>query len=236
MNKPELFNEKLEEATEIRIYIQDELRSKYNEYKLLFKSFTGDEGKVLKHIVDMYHYRDGGYPNPNSPPKHQELIRLFAQMVKYFDLIGFSEIYQEELKKHGITVKVNPSYKIPDVEVVAEAADTFEEMGLLQYLGKDYEYLPIMYGEAVKAFVLVCDGIQGEICSNSNVIKKELAPDVETNCFIRKGDFTQTVMVNYQKKSKKITKGKVKRLKRDFKSKVESGTFNIKIANEEIKE
>lgn len=86
------------------------------------------------------------------------------------------------------------------------------------------------------ASFLLCDGIQGEICKNSNIIKKELAPDVETNCFIRKGDFTQSVMVNYHKKAGKITKKKVKRLKRDFKSKVDTGTFNIKSANEEIKE
>lgn len=230
MKNTELFETKLDEATEIRKHIQDDLRKEYNEYKLLFKSFTGEEGKVLKHVVDQYHYREGGYPNESSPPKHQELVEKFAQMVLYFDLIGFSKLYKEELDKWGITVKVNQGSEIQNVPVVEEALEVIETTSLKRLIKSKKP----MYKEVIKAFVLHCDGLQGEICANSNEIKREIAPAVELACEVKKAHFTGSVMVNYHKEAGKITKKKVETMERNLKGKIEIGEFDIENAKEDL--
>lgn len=228
MLKEQIFNEKLEEATEIRTHIQDDLRKRYNSLKLMYAAFTGKKGKVLKNVVDMYHYRYGGYPNDTSLPKHQELIENFAEMVLHFDFIGFSKIYKDELKKYGITLTVNPDNAIKNVPVVEDALEVLQETGLLAGVKNP------MFKEAVKAFVLTCDEIQGEICGQSNIIKKELAVQVKEECEIEKGDFTGSVMVNYHKQTGKITERKVDNLIHKLESKVTTGNFNIKLAEEEF--
>lgn len=248
MKKQEIFDTKLEQATEIRTHIQDDLRVAYAELKYIFESFTGQPGKVLKHVTDMYHYKSGGYPNENSAPKHQELIERFAWMVHWFDLIGFSHLYKEELEKYGITLEIEPvecitnegeedetsiNYPLENPPVVAEALEVLQTDDRIKpHLPKKQG--PVKFGQAIRAIVLACDGIQGEICANSNIIKKELAPLVEQNCEIGKGDFSSSVMVNYHKTTGRVTKKKVARLKKNLNSKVETGNYNIENAEGEL--
>lgn len=200
----------------------------------MFESFTGQPGKVLKHLVDMYHYRKGGYPNESSPPKHQELIERFAWMVLWFDFIGLSHLYKDELKAFGITVIVSPEYKIKDAPIAEEAMEVFAEMPeFMHYLAENKKQT---FKQAIRAFLFLCDEIQGQICSNSNVIKKQIGPAVEENCDIRKGDFSSAVMVNYTKATGRVTKKKFIRMKKNFRSKIETGSFNIKNVQTEIPE
>lgn len=228
------FNEHLEQATEIRTDIQDNLRVAYNSFKLMFEGLTGQKGKVLKHVVDMYHYRNGGYPSPNSAPKHQELIEKFALMVHWFNLIGFSKLYKDGLQAYGITdISIDPAYKIQDTPLNEEMLEIVDGADFGTHWPKNND---ITFRQTIKAFVLACDEIQGAICSQSNVIKNDLAPLVEQACEIKKGDFTSSVMVNYQKTTDKITKRKVKNMQKTFKSKVEIGTFNIKSAEQVVED
>lgn len=251
MKKEEVFNEKLETATEIRTHIQDDLRAKYSELKIMFEAFTGQKGKLLKHVTDMYHYRYGGYPNENSAPKHFELIERFAWMVHFFNIIGFSRQYKEVLDQFGISLKIDPEYVLcvngaeddeaggdplpmpPGTDLVVPAAleALLESPEIAAHLPKHKQ---ITVAQALRAFVLACDVLQGAICQQSNVIKKELAPAVEQQCEIRKGDFTSSVMVNYHKVTGRVTKKKVQRLRKNLKSKVTTGAFNIKNLEQEI--
>jgi len=230
MKKQEFFNTKLEEATEIRTHIQDDLRTRYTEFKNLFESFTGEKSKVLKHLVDMYHYRNGGYPNENSAPKHVELIERFAWMVCWFSFVGLQNQYKVELAKYGISVTIQDGFKVQDSEVAPEALEVLLEQPELAIFMPDNR--PRNLKQAIRAFIFACDEIQGEICANSNTIKKEIAPEIEQNCEINKGDFTSSVMVNYQKTTDRVTKKKVERLQKNLNSKVEVGSFNIKSATE----
>jgi uncharacterized protein YdhG (YjbR/CyaY superfamily) len=251
MKKQDVFDSKLEEATKVRTHIQDDLRAKYNELKLMFEMFTRQKGKLLKHVVDMYHYKNGGYPNENSAPKHFELIERFAWMVHFFNMIGFQRQYKEVLEQFGIKIVCDPHYELhvggggdeEDEENITPMPDptdlvTEEALEALQESPEIKKFLPkkteITVGQALRAFVLACDEIQGAICAQSNVIKKELAPVVEAACEIKKGDFTSSVMVNYHKVTGRVTKKKVTRLKKSLKSKVETGNFNIANAQAEV--
>lgn len=249
MKQQKLFDTKLQEATEIRTHIQDNLRTTYNGIKIAFEAFTGQKGKVLKHVVDMYHYRNGGYPEASSLPKHYELIQRFAWMVHIFRMVGLAGEYKEVLEEFGLKVTVDPEYvfttggeneeegdpiPMPDGGdiVVEEALE-----GLLEYpeiTAKLPKKKQITVAQAIRAMIMACDEIQGAICQNSNVIRKEIAPEVERACEIKKGDFSGSVNVNYQVTTGRASKRKVKRLKKSLSSKYTAGSFNIRNMQDEV--
>jgi hypothetical protein len=234
MKQQEVFDAKLEAATEIRTHIQDELRATYTLFKQLFEVLTGQPGKVLKHVVDMYHYREGGYPNANSAPKHQELVERFAWMVHWFNFVGLSGQYKEELKKYGIYLNIDQTFKIGNRPIEPEALEALQEYP--EFAKRLKSNKPVDFRLAIRAFLFACDELQGTICKQSNVIKHELAPEVEQQCEIRKGDFTSSIMVNYHKTTGRVTKKKMQRLRKNLKSKLETGTFNINNIKSEIPE
>ena len=60
----------------------------------------------FKFIVDMYHFREGGRPKPESEPKHVGVIKKFVTLVKYFKFLELDEIfYLKEV--HGIEITVD---------------------------------------------------------------------------------------------------------------------------------
>lgn len=174
---PSSFKQKFEEAVSIRAEIQDVHRVKYNNIKKEFEENTGLAGKELKFLVDMYHYRSGGYPNENSLPKHQEVLNNFANLVKYFNLIGLDHEYQHILDSLGIEIKIK------------QPVEDFE----LENLGKDFS-------EHLLETIKECSEIQGDICNLSDSIKRGISKEISEKTSISSGIITQGVMFEYQKR------------------------------------
>lgn len=57
----------------------------------------------FKEIVDMYHYRYGGYPSESTPPKLWSIINRFTHITKLLQEFEIPLI-EKELKRFGITV------------------------------------------------------------------------------------------------------------------------------------
>jgi len=182
---------KIDEGKEIRREIQEVHRKKYNALKVLFSEVSGEEDKnLIKFITDMVHYRNGGYPKPNSKPKHHDVLNHFINLYKWMSFIGREKQYVTDyLKEHGITVTLDKpientsieSHKIliensePDTFFTTDAAD------LRQFTEDMLE---------------VTDDLQGTICKLADSIKIDLASSV-TAKGVKKGHFIDAVNFSY---------------------------------------
>lgn len=224
MKNKESFIEKLAKGVEIRTYIQDTLRAVYNVYKKCFQKVSGEDAKILKHLVDMYHYAGGGYPNENSQAKHEELMDRFAWFVKYFEFMGMRDTFVDKylLEQHGI--KVSAASKIQNFKLTQGQINYCKrQLGdncIKMELGIDFK-------EFLKQILLYCDQVQGQICDQSNEIKRDLAPAVEEECVIKRGDFTSAVMFNYRNSTHRVTVKDIERIKYATRSRVEISGYNL---------
>lgn len=140
------------------------------------KKDTKLEGKDLKFLVDMYHYRNGGYPNPESLPKNFELVKNFALFIKYMSFVGFEDLFKGYLQSFGLEVKILEEVK--DFQVK-------EDLSFKSHLNQT---------------ILDCSDIQSEICSRSNQIKRDISQEISKETKVIKSHITKGVFSEYRKR------------------------------------
>lgn len=234
MKNEQIFNTELEKAVEIRTIIQDVYRKKYERLKQYVKETLGLEKKHFKHLVDMYHYRFGGYPNETSPPKHAELIQNFCLMVRYFGVMGLTKLVTDEMEKYGVVARITQVA----TDLNQDEAANFNQAFCLQEVkgirDKDLRAeletklkSAATFAQALRCCLAIADNYQGSICQHSNEIKHDIAPIIEAQTEIKKSDFNNTVMFNYRLNSRRIKEKHLDKIKASVKSKVVSSGVQI---------
>lgn len=190
MKNNAIFEEALVRAAEIRKDIQENMRKKYKAFMKAFGIMSGTDGKKLKFITDMLYYKDGGYPNEESLPKHEEVLNNFIDLVKYMDLLGKrNQFVDGYLRQHGITVALDSRYKIENLMIDGDTKHKTEQ-ALKEY---NIRVTAAPLKNLTEAFLQQTMAIQSEICSKSDEIKHDLAATVENNCEVKKSDFISSV-------------------------------------------
>jgi hypothetical protein len=212
----------MEGSIKDRAYIQDDLRIQYKDLKSTVKSVTNIKAPDFKHLVDMVHYRNGGYPQENSKPKHDELITKFVQLVEMMEFTGI-KLY--DLKEYGIDVKLlNPlsEYNIKPNDIGDEYKKEFK--GITK--GSDFMRKALSIG----------DDLQGEICVTSDKIK-DLGKYISKNSTIKSGHYTRTVFTEYQRdKAARENKNKrVDYINSNTQKELNSHRLLVKIVNPKLK-
>lgn len=95
----------LQKAVSTRTYLDKVLWPEYNEVSEAFQFITAYKYNQhqFKDLVDMWHYRHGGYPSENSAPKLWAKINSFAYITKLMRSFNLTQI-EKELKRFGITI------------------------------------------------------------------------------------------------------------------------------------
>jgi hypothetical protein len=87
-----------------------------------FTYVTKEPYKVFKHLLDLYHYRNGGWPKASTPPRVWSAIFRFVQTYDLLQQYGF-DMAKHWCKRMGIeTVRTLPS---PTMHTFTEAAEVF---------------------------------------------------------------------------------------------------------------
>ena len=175
------------DSVELRERIQNELREDYKNLKKLVELIGNDTitGNDFKYVIDMYHYRHGGYPSPNSKPRHTEVIRRFAEMIRILQFIEMDDFLV--IDAYGIEVKVlNP---IEDFDITGDALETIRERG----------YTATTFKQFLTEAILRGDNIQTDICNCADQIKAT-AKEIEETAKIKKKHFSSAVMTEYRRR------------------------------------
>lgn len=158
--------ELLEKCAATRADIDERLHKRYNEIKKAFEEvFPEYKGIDFKRFVDLVYYQ-GGYPSPNSPPKEEDLADLVSKSLQLERAYGRTTL-EELLEERGVTVKV-------DASTVPKSS-------------KQIQWL--------KTNVKECLGLQAEICSLANSIKKTGAKTAKTTFKIDRDNFIKAVKI-----------------------------------------
>ena len=186
-----MINEELKstfnESVEIRERIQNELRQDYKDLKSLVETACDKsiDGSTFKLIVDMYHYKDGGYPNLTSKPKHVDVLQKFSDIVRILNFIEMDEFLY--IDTYGIKVEItNP---IEDFQIVGDMLDTIKSHG---YTGTTFK-------EFLAESVLRGSNIQTTICQCSDEIKDK-SKEVEETANIKKKHYMSSVMTEFRRR------------------------------------
>lgn len=188
----ETFEKTVEESAETRVDIDVNLRSQYKGLMKTFEAGFLNEPKVFKRIVDILYYT-GGYPTENTPPKFEQLVDDFAQVVTFLKLLENPKVEDRLQEVWGITLNM------PDKKFTLEV-ESFDE-AWKKYVAVD-EPAPDNAPLAMKELTNRAMAIQGEICQKSDSIKRDNATKIEEECSIKKPTFMSCVMVKAKAKKK----------------------------------
>ena len=175
------------ESVEIRERIQNELRQDYKNLKKLVELVGNEEveGGDFKFIVDMFHYRHGGYPNPTSKSKHSEVIRKFVAMVKILQFVGMDDFLA--LEAYGIKLEVTSP--MVDFDITSDMVETIKDRG----------FTGSTFAEFLEEAILRGDNIQSTICNCADEIKAK-SKEIEETAGIKKKHFSASVMTEYKRR------------------------------------
>lgn len=111
----------LQQAVTTRLHLNQVLWPQYFEACEAFQYITNFkfDKNDFKVLVDMWHYRHGGYPNESSVPKLWGIINSFSYVTKLMREFELPQI-EQELKRFGITITF-------DADINQEALRTFSD-------------------------------------------------------------------------------------------------------------
>jgi len=213
VNEKKDLGQRLAEAAEHRTKLDTELCPRFRDLKAIFgKMFVrehgvsvssngkhrdsgngGSAGSVLKLISDMLYYR-GGYPNPSSPPRTDVLARQTAEVVRYLSVSGHLDELRGKLREYGVDVKCSDK----DLFRVRQHSDFRSDPEFQELLKRTGVRIPegASSKELMTVLLAECLTLQGQICSTSNKVKKEIYSHVSvTDPHLRKPDFLGLVKV-----------------------------------------
>lgn len=96
----------LDASAHCREYIDNVLYPKLNQYSQAFEYLTKETHKEFKTILDMWHYRNGGWPSENTPPRIWRVAAGFRFMHDLLDRYGF-DMLNDWIARFGIEAKFN---------------------------------------------------------------------------------------------------------------------------------
>lgn len=101
---PSDFIELLDECADVRHEIDSRL---WTQMRLLGEAFchlTGEPYKVFKNLLDLWHYRNGGWPKETTPPRIWSAIARFINAYDMLDKYGF-DMAKNWCKRFGLETK-----------------------------------------------------------------------------------------------------------------------------------
>lgn len=179
-------HEKLAKAVTIirtAVDVRRQITDLYAQYNALCGAVTlasaGEAGNGvvkrpdLKRAVDALYYLGGGWPSPTSKGRMEALLDNFVGMYRVLDFIGEGSKVTEHLRKLGVTVALDPEFKLRNFELTPNDRKALNaEYRLAVLLGDD----PTDFYELVSFVVMACQDLQSEICGLADQIKDDLRP------------------------------------------------------------
>lgn len=157
-------------------------------FKLLFESF-GYNGADFKKLSDLVYYQ-GGYPNPETLPKEEQLANAVSRALKLEDALG-RETLQKLLKQRGIEVAIKQDDEITGTyQLNPRDSKKLEKYWRLAEIGGA---VPDTRGTVLKKLIDRAQELQSTICAEADTIKVDAAAVVEEAFKIKKPNFVKAV-------------------------------------------
>lgn len=151
-----------------------ELYLKYHEFSSIVGDAAGIKHWDFKRSVDALYYLGGGWPHQNSKGRMEALLDNFIGMYRVLDFIGQGNLVVKHLADQGVTVSLDPKFKIDDRELTPNE---------IAFLRKTAGYANLdgvnTVSGLVGACVNACRGLQGDICKLADTIKDGLKPKAQ---------------------------------------------------------
>jgi len=176
------------ESVELRERIQNELREDQKNLKKLVEIISNDSisGNEFNNVVNMYHYREGGYPSPNSKPRHVEFVKKFVSLYKILNFLELDDFLCMEL--YGASVVIHEP--IEDFTISGDSLETIKERG----------YTATTFKEFLTEALLRGDHILTSVCNCADIIK-EKAKEIEETANIKKKHYGSAVMTEVKRRN-----------------------------------
>jgi hypothetical protein len=85
----EEFRQLLDDSAKLRHKLDSELWPKLRTYGDAFSYVTGKPWGSFKLLLDIWHYRQGGWPNDKTPPRFWSIVKRFKDAYSELDQYGF---------------------------------------------------------------------------------------------------------------------------------------------------
>ena len=180
----------LSESGEIRYHLTTKLWPQMNKTFKLFAEVFGITSKQAADLNQFYHYRNGGYPNENSPARYKVACDKVADMFISASHAGMSDTISKYLEKaHGIKIQLVKPKKLK-YNTSSTKAGRFIKFTETERIFAEAESPE----EAFIALMHFMNSLQTDICGKSDKIKynnfnrasKEISnPDFKKSSFIK---------------------------------------------------
>lgn len=158
------------------IVIRRDINEIYKQYRALSNTAcfaAGTNPHDFKRAVDALYYFGGGWPKPDSKGRMESLLENFVGMYRILDFIDSGHYVVDHLKKFGVSVSLDPAFKIEDRELEENEKKFLQSSYSSEYFGiSDVKTIK----DLVSAIVMECQELQREICGLADKIKLELRP------------------------------------------------------------
>lgn len=125
----EEFKEILDNCATIRHKLDNELWPKLRTYGDAFTYVTEEPWAGYKFLLDMYHYRNGGWPSDKTPPRVWSIINRFAGAYRSMSKYGFG-MMENWCQRFGLDIKL--SMVSPTIFNFGEEAAKFGKYTMLK--------------------------------------------------------------------------------------------------------
>lgn len=197
-------------AGQLRVDLNSIWWKKMNKIQRLFVALYGIPLKQASGLNQFYHYKNGGYPNEDSPPRYKAAAEKLAYMFLGAECIGEEHLINEYLEKEfGIKLtrtSAKPPLKLKKFN--ARIEKLFVESGVPAVLKKLTDPKKLF-----KKLLCEMDAIQVKICQMSDTIKYVHFSKVKkqlNNENYKKGSFFKGVAAEAAS-IRSATKGKIKK-------------------------
>lgn len=210
------FQLSVDKCSEVRYYINNVLWKNMKNAKKAFSTIFGMDPSWYSALNDAYHYRNGGYPFPDSPPRYQDAANRLAKMFLTLKFADMEEMVNKYLRvNYGLElVEVNPVNAI-------KRQDNLTEEKINGFIKEDPN-IPLNMEqsdkELFKNMLEYMDNLQTDICQNSNFIKRDKFKELKDEFpdVIKKGHFLTSVGLGAIKLKNEDKFKKKKNVKKEY--------------------
>lgn len=202
MKDNQFFDEKVTEAAEIAIDINDVHKKRRNVIAGLFKKIFNEKTSVFKKIHSFLYYKSGR-PNDDTKPKLPELMENFISVVKWYEFAGRKHEIDRILGNHGLSLTVISSSTVSvnnDEKIKEEWDDLFDT----PMPAKDIDIFNMLMAGA--------DSSMDAKYTLEEEIDADIAHKVEMKCGINKAQFKKAVKLKAEILEGKDVSDKIKNI------------------------
>lgn len=175
------FKNSVSEGAEIRHNLNSIEWKRMNKFKEILMLMLGESKSNVSAINDAIHYQHGGYPKPDSLPRHIIVANKLGSMFKYLNLIDKGDMINDHLLENfGLKIVVVDSNLASINHIITEQKDIDKLTRLVNEVCPDV----IVEGdkvEALKQLIDLMNDQQSIICNMSDEIKKELYGELKSH-------------------------------------------------------